>query len=475
METDVSVESPFSSLSAVLPQIGALLSTQDGNRFVQRAIELCGEWSFHNEKGHNWKMSAQDEETLRQRGDGKVCEEQRHWERERDKHDTWPAEDPSTSEHHSPLLTHTVSLVIEATAPFIGWLCCDQFGNYTVQRMLQWSNTAQRERLAALLSPVFSEIAVNAFGTRVVQRLMDVLQTTEGWEQVENGVKGNVVAIARDQFGMHCLLKIVAAPACSLCRCADDEGRLIESVKQMLNGEAPPIVQRDVMYHTSCTCNCGCSSRSFVVEEIVDCLRDFMGSRHLCSFVQKALSVAVPRLKIALALGVVLKNLGLDLVRDSFANYLIQDIMLLDWNRIDPSHVIKDLFFSQFVPTFFSLSVHKFASNAMEKLLLSCDAHHRSSIISLLLSDLPPSDDEETDRAKETGEGWRLLFLMCDPYGNYVLQQLLNVCGQGDLGRILHIVRSRETVVRGNSFGKKILLKLTKIEEKELKQHQAQK
>ncbi|WEW56356.1 hypothetical protein PRK78_001799 [Emydomyces testavorans] len=96
-------------------------------------------------------------------------------------------------------------------------LMTDPFGNYLCQKLLEFSNDEQRTALINNAAPQLVSIALNQHGTRALQKMIEFISTPEQIQTVINALRDRVVDLVQDLNGNHviqkCLNRLSAADA----------------------------------------------------------------------------------------------------------------------------------------------------------------------------------------------------------------------------------------------------------------------
>jgi len=238
------------------------------------------------------------------------------------------------------------------TNPHVVELMTDPFGNYLCQKLLEYCNDEERTKLIENASEAMVRIALNQHGTRALQKMIEHVSTPVQINLIINALRYQVVELIQDLNGNHviqkCLNKLSARDAafifeavgnhcidvgthrhgcCVLQRCIDHaDGSqkiwLIESITK----NAVALVQDPF--------------GNYVVQYIIDLnqeafteplVRQFQGritslSRHKFSsnVVEKCLRCASDNSKDMIVDELLTPGEMLNLLRDNFANYVIQ-------------------------------------------------------------------------------------------------------------------------------------------------------
>ena len=243
-------------------------------------------------------------------------------------------------------------LIFSETFPFFAELMTDPFGNYLCQKLLEYCSNTQRDQIVEAIAPELVKISLNMHGTRAVQKTIDFISTPAQTQAIIAALSRNVVTLIKDLNGNHviqkCLNRLSAKDnqfiydavalkcmdvathrhgCCVLQRCIDhaSEPQRLQLVKEITQ-HALALVQDPF--------------GNYVVQYVLDLdepafteaiTRQFLGSVRLLSaqkfssnVVEKCIRVAPPQLRAQL-IGELMDATSLEsLLRDSFANYVVQ-------------------------------------------------------------------------------------------------------------------------------------------------------
>ncbi|KAM7208626.1 Pumilio y domain family member 4 [Naviculisporaceae sp. PSN 640] len=234
-------------------------------------------------------------------------------------------------------------------------LMTDPFGNYLCQKLLEYCNDDERTTLIENAAPDMVRIALNQHGTRALQKMIEHVNTPVQIHLIKEALKNQVVELIQDLNGNHviqkCLNKLTAVEAgfifdavgnhcievgthrhgcCVLQRCIDHADG---DQKKWLIARITDHANRLVMDPFG----------NYVVQYIIDLnepsftepiVESFRGnictlSKHKFSsnVVEKCLRCASDASRDAIVSEMVAPGEIMGLLRDSFANYVVQTAM----------------------------------------------------------------------------------------------------------------------------------------------------
>ncbi|KAL4087467.1 hypothetical protein PRIC1_013357 [Phytophthora ramorum] len=296
-------------------------------------------------------------------------------------------------------------------------LMTDVFGNYVIQKFLEYGSLEQQQLLVELMTSNMISLALQVYGCRVIQRALEVTQVEEQLELIRQ-LKGHVMKCVVDQNGNHVLQKCIEAAS----------------------------------WKRAAECN-GLGSRRFVTGEDIQFIIDsFVGhaaalSTHSygCRVIQRVLEHCAPDQIRPLLSEIIFKCR--ELVKDQFGNYVVQHV--ISHGETDQRNIVMQAV----LPEIARWSQHKYASNVVESCLEHATKEEISQIVDFIL------------QCDESGASCALLPMMKHMYGNYVVQKLLERANDRDRHRIVCIIRHNEDYLKRFTFGKHVLSRLEREEQ----------
>ncbi|GCE99859.1 hypothetical protein ZYGM_003113 [Zygosaccharomyces mellis] len=252
--------------------------------------------------------------------------------------------------------------IYEETRDYTVELMTDSFGNYLVQKLLEKVTVDQRTILAKIAAPHFVRIASNPHGTRALQKLVECVNTEEEAQIVINSLNGSIVDLSKDLNGNH----------------------IVQKCLQKLQ---PKDIQ-------------------FIFDAACQHCTEIATHRHGCCVLQRCLDHGSKTQCQALC-DILLRYVD-HLTLDPFGNYVVQYIITKEVEQGSYDYTYKIVHLLR--PKVIELSLHKFGSNVIEKII-------RTRVVSETMVLEILNNRGETDVPS----------LLNDGYGNYVLQTALDV------------------------------------------------
>jgi len=293
------------------------------------------------------------------------------------------------------------------TAPMM-----DVFGNYVVQRMLDFGSAEQIHRVATCFEGNVLALTLHTYGCRVVQKAIQTF-SREDRLMVLNELHSHVAHCVQDQNGNHVIQKCI---------------------------EFMP------------------DDHDFIIDRFVGHVHEFATHAYGCRVIQCIFANNAKRQNEILE--EVVANVDA-LSIDQFGNYVIQHVLQTSQNKAAVASMLSVL-----RPKFFPYCTHKFASNVMEKVFIRSDEANRTALLKQLME--PAAASEAMPRVPEMpGVDGRpgqpmsyLLMLMRDQYGNYVVQQMIDAATPKEKELMVEHVSPHVAALRRFTYGKHIVARL---------------
>jgi len=227
-----------------------------------------------------------------------------------------------------------IDTIFEAVKSDVVRLSTDPFGNYLIQKLLQYGVAPQRVQLVLGALNDLVPVALNVHGTRVVQKMVECADTPEQTSAIAMAISPRTMDLIRDMNGNH-------------------------------------VIQR-------CLASLPAQDSSFIFERVTQECFSVATHRHGCCVLQRCLDHATSANREALIAEIITHVPKL--VVDPFGNYVVQYILEL---RQPPlTHAVV----TALQGCFTELSLQKFSSNVIEKCLKSGDSEVVTMVARELIS-----------------------------------------------------------------------------------------
>ncbi|KAI9300586.1 armadillo-type protein [Cunninghamella echinulata] len=242
--------------------------------------------------------------------------------------------------------------IFDEIHPHFVELMTDPFGNYLCQKLVERCNDTQRTAIVDTISPDLLQICLSMHGTRAIQKLIEYLSTSHQIQTVTSALHPNVVTLIKDLNGNHviqkCLHRLSAEHnqfiydivsehcievathrhgCCVLQRCIDHAVDAQKSqLVQVVTCNALPLVQDPFgNYVVQYVLDLGEVQYSdLLVRRLIEHVCDLSVQKFSSNVIEKCIRVSEPEIRRALITELINQSNMEKLLRDSFANYVIQ-------------------------------------------------------------------------------------------------------------------------------------------------------
>ncbi|ODV68986.1 ARM repeat-containing protein, partial [Hyphopichia burtonii NRRL Y-1933] len=269
---------------------------------------------------------------------------------------------------NSQLRKSNFEIIFKEIYPYLYELIIDPFGNYLIQKLIDYCDESNLNLILEILQFNLFQISINQHGTRALQKIIDNLNNDYQLNLLIKGLKPYIIELIKDLNGNHVIQKI-------------------------LNKYNPE--------------NC-----QFIYDSIINDLYIVATHKHGCCVLQKCLNHVNNYQLNDFANKILSFDIFINLINDQFGNYVLQYLISINSIEID----IK--IFNNFIKFGINnLCNLKFSSNVIEKFLKNCfNNEFKSMDFSNLKFELS-YHILNSDLNK----------LINDPYGNYVIQTLIDI------------------------------------------------
>lgn len=273
-------------------------------------------------------------------------------------------------------------------------LIYDPWANYVIQKLCEYRNPETEEKFLTFFLKDVKTVINHANGCRVLQKF------------IENTSKPNV-----DQ--LYLALRDQIEPMCT----SPNGNHIVQRFIEMLPERVPEIIkiiepQVDSLVEDSCGCR--------VVQKLFD------------RYDIELLRPLVDR---------VLVRAG-KLATNQYGNYVIQNIL-----ESGPDSDVEKIF-AEFKGKFFSFSMHKFASNVIEKCIIRANKKQKQDIF----TDIIGSEKNYNEQ--------RIFEMITDQFGNYVIQRIIQYGTESQQTIIYDVVCDHYDETITKQYSKHVISKL---------------
>ena len=285
--------------------------------------------------------------------------------------------------------------IIEKIKPEVYLLSKDVFGNYVIQRLLESVSIENKKVLISQLFGKIKELTLHMYGCRVIQKAIDVADTNDVRRHLIE-LQNDLIKCIQDQNGNHVIQKLI---------------------EKLPKGEHGPIVNsiKGKVYQLSIH-QYGCRVIQRIFEYCTDEEKDIV------------LKETYERIN--------------ELCLDQYGNYVIQNII----EKIKDNQKIYDGIQGKI----FQYSLHKFASNVVEKCLTLGNKSQNEKIVNEII--------EQDNKSNNI-----LLSLVKDKFGNYVVQKMIEFSDMKNKVILVKKIISSQVLKKRDGFSKHVMGMIEKL------------
>nr|VZI46268.1 unnamed protein product [Spirometra erinaceieuropaei] len=329
----------------------------------------------------------------------------------------------------------------------------DQYGSRFIQQKLEQATAVDKMAVFREILPQSYNLMVDVFGNYVIQKFFE-LGTPEQKEILVQRIKGQVLTLSLQMYGCRVIQKAIESVPLEmqLGIVKELDGCVLKCVKDQ-NGNH--VVQKCI----ECVPP---EHLQFVVDAFKGNVHSISTHSYGCRVIQRILEHCNAEQTSPILAE--LHQCAESLVKDQYGNYVIQHI--LERGRTEEKGRIIELLRGRVA----ELSVHKFASNVVEKAVTNASRAERQALINEVLEKdvqptVPNSANVNAGSATTTPTEnpdsvlWRM---MKDQFANYVVQKMLDVAEQPIKKELMSRIRPHLASLRKYTYGKHIINKMEK-------------
>uniref|UniRef100_A0A3Q0KTV0 Putative pumilio n=1 Tax=Schistosoma mansoni TaxID=6183 RepID=A0A3Q0KTV0_SCHMA len=343
----------------------------------------------------------------------------------------------------------------------------DQYGSRFIQQKLEQASVVDKTSVFREILPHAYNLMIDVFGNYVIQKFFE-LGTPEQKQILAQRIRGQVLSLSLQMYGCRVIQKAVESVPLEMqiSIVKELDGCVIKCVKDQ-NGNH--VVQK-------CVENVPPEHLQFIVDAFKDHVYSISTHSYGCRVIQRILEHCTPEQTTP-----ILSELHQHtdaLVKDQYGNYVIQHV-LEHGKTEDKSRIVEHI-----KGRVAKLSVHKFASNVVEKAVANASRVERQSLINEILEEtvltenqivqngqnesrefrvddsLSENDDDDDDEPRTRSSV--LVMMMKDQFANYVIQKMLDVAEQPIRKELMIQIRPHLGILRKYTYGKHIINKMEK-------------
>ncbi|KAK9061273.1 hypothetical protein SSX86_018453 [Deinandra increscens subsp. villosa] len=308
----------------------------------------------------------------------------------------------------------------------------DQYGSRFIQQKLETATLEEKNLIFPEIIPRARSLMTDVFGNYVIQKFFEH-GTESQRKELASQLKGHVLPLSLQMYGCRVIQKALEVVH------VDQQNQMVSE----LNGSVMKCVRDQNGNHVIQKCiECVPQDRiQFIISSFFGQVVALSSHPYGCRVIQRVLEHCDdPNTQVVMD---EIMNSVCTLAQDQYGNYVIQHV-LQHGKPHERSAIISKLL-GQIV----IMSLQKFASNVVEKCLTYGSLEERQLLVKEILG---PNDENEPLQA-----------MMKDPFGNYVVQKVLETCDAQSRDFILSRIKVHLVALKRYTYGKHIVSRVEKL------------
>ncbi|CAI0411932.1 unnamed protein product [Linum tenue] len=309
----------------------------------------------------------------------------------------------------------------------------DQYGSRFIQQKLETATTEEKNKIFPEIIPHARTLMTDVFGNYVIQKFFE--HGTEGQRmELASQLTGHVLPLSLQMYGCRVIQKALEVV---------DMGQQTEMVAE-LDGSIMKCVRDQNGNHVIQKCiECVPEDKiQFIISSFYGQVVVLSTHPYGCRVIQRVLEHCKDEKTQQVIMDEVMQSVC-TLAQDQYGNYVIQHV--LEHGKPHERSAIISKLAGQIV----KMSQQKFASNVVEKCLTFGGPEERQILVNEMLG--------------STDENEPLQAMMKDPFGNYVVQKVLETCDDQSLELILSRIKVHLNALKRYTYGKHIVSRVEKL------------
>ncbi|XP_057733115.1 pumilio homolog 4 [Arachis stenosperma] len=309
----------------------------------------------------------------------------------------------------------------------------DQYGSRFIQQKLETASVEEKTKIFPEIVPHARTLMTDVFGNYVIQKFFEH-GTEDQRKELASQLTGYVLPLSLQMYGCRVIQKALEVV---------DVEQQTQMVSE-LDGAIMKCVRDQNGNHVIQKCiECVPQDRiQFIVSSFYGQVVALSTHPYGCRVIQRVLEHCDALNTQQIIMDEIMQSVC-TLAQDQYGNYVIQHI--LEHGKPDERTAIISKLAGQIV----KMSQQKFASNVIEKCLAFGSPEERQILVNEMLGN---SDENEPLQA-----------MMKDPFGNYVVQKVLETCDDRSLELILSRIKVHLNALKQYTYGKHIVSRVEKL------------
>ncbi|KAL5569371.1 hypothetical protein UlMin_025946 [Ulmus minor] len=309
----------------------------------------------------------------------------------------------------------------------------DQYGSRFIQQKLEIATVEEKTKIFPEILPHARTLMTDVFGNYVIQKFFEH-GTENQRKELANQVTGHVLPLSLQMYGCRVIQKALEVV---------DVDQQTQMVRE-LDGSVMKCVRDQNGNHVIQKCiECVPQDQiQFIISSFYGQVIPLSSHPYGCRVIQRVLEHCDDSNTQQIIMDEIMQSVC-NLAQDQYGNYVIQHV-LEHGKPHERSAIIRKLA-GQIV----RMSQQKFASNVVEKCLTFGSPEERQLLVDEMLG--------------TTDENEPLQVMMKDPFGNYVIQKVLETCNDESLALILSRIKVHLNALKRYTYGKHIVSRVEKL------------
>ncbi|KAJ6350014.1 hypothetical protein OIU78_006241 [Salix suchowensis] len=309
----------------------------------------------------------------------------------------------------------------------------DQYGSRFIQQKLETASVEETNKIFPEIIPHACSLMTDVFGNYVIQKFLDHGTESQRME-LANQLTGHVLSLSLQMYGCRVIQK--ALEVIDVDRQTQMVAELDGSVmKCILDQNGNHVIQKCI--------ECVPGDRiQFITSAFYGQVLALSTHPYGCRVIQRVLEHCKDMKTQQIIMDEIMQSVC-TLAQDQYGNYVIQHVL----EHCKPQQ--RSVIISKLAGQIVLMSQQKFASNVVEKCLTFGGPDERQLLVNEMLG--------------STYENEPLQAMMKDPFGNYVVQKVLETCDDRSLELILSRIRVHLSALKRYTYGKHIVSRVEKL------------
>ncbi|XP_020229651.1 pumilio homolog 4 isoform X2 [Cajanus cajan] len=309
----------------------------------------------------------------------------------------------------------------------------DQYGSRFIQQKLETASVEEKTKIFPEIIPHARALMTDVFGNYVIQKFFEHGTETQR-KELASQLTGHVLPLSLQMYGCRVIQKALEVVG------VDQQGQMVSE----LNGAVMKCVRDQNGNHVIQKCiECVPQDKiQFIVSSFYGQVVALSTHPYGCRVIQRVLEHCDDLNTQQIIMDEIMQSVS-TLAQDQYGNYVIQHIV--EHGKQHERTAIINKLAGQIV----KMSQQKFASNVIEKCLAFGSPEERQILVNEMLG---TSDENEPLQA-----------MMKDPFGNYVVQKVLETCDDRSLELILSRIKVHLNALKRYTYGKHIVSRVEKL------------